>query len=82
MYMNTDMCIYTDINMFLCMCVLWCRVMSCVARRCWLVGWVGGWVGVVMSSFRIEFLSFLSSFGELCRYATLSCRGRLVGVVF
>ena len=31
----------TDIYMYIYMCVLWCRVMSCVARRCWLVGWVG-----------------------------------------
>ena len=56
MYMNTDMYIYTYIYMYIYMCVLWCRVMSCVARRCWLV-WVG-WCGMVMSSFRIVFLSF------------------------
>ena len=78
MHMNTDMCIYTDINMFLYMCVLWCRVMSCVARRCWLVGWVGGWVGVVMSSFRIVFLSFcrlLVNFAVTppCRVAVVLC---------
>ena len=53
MHMNTDMYINTHINMYKYMCVLWCRVMSCVARRCWLVGWVGGWVwcgDVVVSS--------------------------------
>ena len=52
MYMNTDMYIYTHRYMYMCVCVcvfvffvVVCRVMSCVARRCWLGGWV--WCGVV-----------------------------------
>ena len=32
---DTDMYKYTYIYMYIYMCVLWCRVMSCVARRCW-----------------------------------------------
>ena len=43
MCMNTDMYIYTYRYMYMCVyaCVfvffvVWCRVMSCVARRCWL----------------------------------------------
>ena len=38
------------------------------------------WCGDVVVSNCV--LVVLSSFGELCRYAAFSCRGRLVGVVF
>ena len=50
--MNTNMYIYTYryiyMCVYVCVClffVVWCRVMSCVARRGWLGGWV--WCGVV-----------------------------------
>ena len=33
------------VRVCLCFFVVWCRVMSCVARRCWLGGWV--WCGAV-----------------------------------
>ena len=52
MYMNTDIYIYTQIHahvrvrVCLSFFVVWCRVMSCVARRCWLGGWV--WCGAVV----------------------------------
>ena len=35
------------VHVCLCFFVVWCRVMSCVARRCWLGGWVVG-CGVVV----------------------------------
>ena len=38
---DTDMYTDTYIYMYKYMFVLWCRAMLCVARRCWLVGWVG-----------------------------------------
>ena len=75
-YTQTYTCFYT------CAC---CGAESC--RRAsllvgWVVGWVGGlvWCGDVVVSNCV--LVVLSAFGELCRYAAFSCRGRLVGVVF
>ena len=47
--MDMYMCVYVCVSLFF---VVWCRVMSCVARRCWLGGWA--WCGAVDMS-----LSFL-----------------------
>ena len=68
MFMNTDMYIYTYRCMYMCVyvslffCVVSYRVVSCVARRCWLGGWV--WCGVIDMS-----LSWWSLF--LCRCPSL-----------
>ena len=57
-----------------------CGAESCRVSRV-VVGWVG-WCGVVMSSFRIAFLSFCRPVMNLAVTPPSSCRGRLVGVVF
>ena len=37
--------VHVRVRVSLCFFVVWCSVMSCVARRCWLGGWV--WCGAV-----------------------------------